>query len=256
MADRYTNTIDAFAVDGNEMRVSGRVNIVPSDARELGYDGEVLIVMLGRMSTPTFRETKDGDVLRVDVMKPIEARVVSTYADRKKLMDKMGFEHEAQLSLSFNEGKETGTASSPITLLTPLADSPEDNLLGEDEEPPVEDAAEPPIVDDSPIEDDYIVEGEPEPELEDLLIPEEVTEATGDSTQDAAEEPASDKFDELFAQVNEGNEVTIVDDDEEEFLSNYFGVGTATSADRDERGRAIVAGQSAHDERLRKFLEG
>lgn len=186
MANRYTNTVDSFPVDEHMMRVSGRVDVRHSDANLMPYDGEVLVVMLGRMTTPSYSESKEGDVIRVNVMKPIEVRVVKDLKDRRKMMEGLNFDHEAQLVFTeVKDGPETGTTGSPITLLDMTRPRPEPEVEddGVEEDVAVEGQSVPlvgwddeyadpivlgddddePFIDDSPIEDDYTVEGEDEP---------------------------------------------------------------------------------------------
>lgn len=278
---RYTNTIDSFGVDEHMLRVSGRVNVLHSDASEMPYDGEVLIVMLGRMTAPSYSETKDGDVIRVNVMKPIEVKVVKDIKTRRKIMEGQNFEHEAQMiftDMAVGSGAETGPSESPITLLDlqnearkvlevdPDIDSADveitggfdpsteidTTVLGEPEEDgqwvdgifvpswvgqeaPItgydDEYDDQPLLADEPIEEDFTVEGEPEPAV--------------------VEEPPVE---------TEPVEPELSDEDEAAFLRQFMSqrapATTAPAEEAEEVGRRVrVGGQAEHDDVLKKFLE-
>lgn len=58
-------------------RFSGTVELSEDDADHMGIGKGVIVVAWARVAAPSFKETADGDLARVDVLKPEEIAVVT-----------------------------------------------------------------------------------------------------------------------------------------------------------------------------------
>lgn len=141
----FTRAVDTVPIDSNQGRISGRFDIDDNDAAGLLYDNEVMIVMMARVSAPTFSETKNGEITRVSVLKPHEVRLVRDEKAQKELLESLEFDQTIEASL-FDADLQVTPEASPITF------DVEDEFVLDDES-------------DVTFEDG-VVEGEPEPEPE------------------------------------------------------------------------------------------
>lgn len=92
-------SIDGVNVDMSKARFADTFEVTQSDERYLAYDEEVVWVVVARVSAPSFRETKGGDLNRVNVIKVKEARLLRDVNLQASVLDKMNFDFRPQKSL-------------------------------------------------------------------------------------------------------------------------------------------------------------
>lgn len=92
-------SIDGFNVDVSKARFADTFEVAERDERLLAYDEDVVYVVVARVSTPSFRESKGGEVSRVNVLKVKEARLVRDEDAKVRLLKSVGFDHSVQPSL-------------------------------------------------------------------------------------------------------------------------------------------------------------
>lgn len=92
MTDSYTRVVDGVPIVEDRCRVSGQFHVLGKDSRSLHVGTDAVIVIVGRVSAPTFSESKDGEFKRVNVFKPHEMRVLSDDALRDRVLDRLNFD--------------------------------------------------------------------------------------------------------------------------------------------------------------------
>lgn len=98
-------TIDGVGIDLSKARFADTFDVAESDERRLAFDEEVVYVVVARVSTPSFRESRHGEVSRVNVLKVKEARLVKDEDTKTAILDKIKFDYRPQPSL-FDEVEE------------------------------------------------------------------------------------------------------------------------------------------------------
>lgn len=88
----YTRSVDGFSVDEDRCRISGQIHVDPEDAGTFHVGSDVMIVMLARVTGPTFKESK-GDITRINVLKPLEMRAIEEGEFRDIVTTKLGFDY-------------------------------------------------------------------------------------------------------------------------------------------------------------------
>lgn len=86
-------TVDGVGVDLSKARFADTFEVAESDERLLPFDQEVVFVVVARVSTPSFREARNGDVSRVNVLKVREARLVRGAKFAGQILEKIGFDY-------------------------------------------------------------------------------------------------------------------------------------------------------------------
>lgn len=92
-------SIDGIGVELSRARFGDTFDVADGDERLLAFDEEVVYVVVARVSTPSFRESKNGEVSRVNVLKVKEARLVKDEVFKTALLDKTKFDYRPQPSL-------------------------------------------------------------------------------------------------------------------------------------------------------------
>jgi hypothetical protein len=92
-------SIDGVTVDLSKARFADTFDVAERDERNLAYDEEVVWVVIAHVSAPSFRETKQGDLTRVNVLKVKEARLLRDANLQASVLDKLGFDFRPQASL-------------------------------------------------------------------------------------------------------------------------------------------------------------
>ncbi len=92
MTDSYTRVVDGVPIVEDRCRVSGQFHVLGKDSRSLHVGTDAVIVIVGRVSAPTFSESKDGEFKRVNVFKPHEMRVLSDETLRDRVLDRLNFD--------------------------------------------------------------------------------------------------------------------------------------------------------------------
>lgn len=92
-------SIDGIGVEMSKARFGDTFDVADGDERLLAFDEEVVYVVVARVSTPSFRESKSGEVSRVNVLKVKEARLVKDEASKVALLDKTKFDYRPQPSM-------------------------------------------------------------------------------------------------------------------------------------------------------------
>lgn len=88
----YTRTVDGIAVDEDRCRVSGQVHVEPEDAGSLHVGSDVMVVLMARVTGPTFKESK-GEITRVNVLKPLELRLIKDGEFREEVVQTLQFDY-------------------------------------------------------------------------------------------------------------------------------------------------------------------
>lgn len=104
-------SIDGINVELSKARFADTFDVAEGDERLLAFDEEVVYVVVARVSTPSFRESKHGEVSRVNVLKVKEARLVKDELYKGTLLDKTKFDYRPQPSL-FDSIEESGSEDS------------------------------------------------------------------------------------------------------------------------------------------------
>lgn len=214
--------IDGVTIDYRQARFGNTFDVSDRDSSLLATDEEVVCVVVARVSTPSFREGKKGDVKRVDVLKVTEARVVRDEPYKAAVLEALGFDYRPQPSMIDANGNLNPDAA-PDPQISP-AEIPA--TVPNDEEPawaaPVPQAA----------------------------IAEEVPKPDDDAT--TGEEGRREKFLADIARARSLASDEEVLDDEDLALLRTPSKSPSTS---DVKAGDHVGGSSAHDPILRKFLE-
>lgn len=92
-------SIDGIGVELSKARFADTFDVADGDERLLAFDEEVVYVVVARVSTPSFRESKNGEVSRVNVLKVKEARLVKDEIFKSRVLDKGHFDYRPQPSL-------------------------------------------------------------------------------------------------------------------------------------------------------------
>lgn len=187
----YSRVIDGIPVDKNLGRVSGRFELTDHDASSVLFDDEIMLVIMGRVSAPTYADGKGGEIHRVNVIKPHEARLISGEKEILKMLEDLGFDQRPQPSLFDQPTEVTVGDVSPISFDTPVS------------EVEVEIRTDP-VEDDDSNEEDFFVEGESEPE----------PVYTGTSDDEESEWTAEDEAEALALLLEESEPVRLPKKDE------------------------------------------
>lgn len=118
-------TIDGVGVDLTKARFADTFEVADRDVPYLAFDEEVVYLVVARVSTPRFAETKDGEVSRVNVLKVREARLVRDEDFKFKLLEKIGFDHRPQPSLFDDTGPDDKVEEAPEPVVRLLPDNPD-----------------------------------------------------------------------------------------------------------------------------------
>lgn len=88
-------SIDGVSVDLSKARFAETFDVAEEDERLLAFDEEVVYVVIARVSTPSFRESKkNGEVSRVNVLRVKEARLVTNEELKSKVLSGVGFDYQ------------------------------------------------------------------------------------------------------------------------------------------------------------------
>jgi hypothetical protein len=88
----YTRTVDGIAVDEDRCRVSGQIHVEPEDAGSLHVGSDVMVVLMARVTGPTFKESK-GEITRINVLKPLELRLIKDGDFRDEVVQTLRFDY-------------------------------------------------------------------------------------------------------------------------------------------------------------------
>lgn len=92
-------SIDGVNVDLSKARFAETFDVAEGDERQLAFDEDVVYVVVARVSTPSFRESRKGEVSRVNVLKVKEARLLKNEDFKTRVLDYAGFDYRPQPSL-------------------------------------------------------------------------------------------------------------------------------------------------------------
>lgn len=117
MGRKLLNDVDGFNVDEYQGTFTGTFEVRGSDARYLAYDDEVMLVVRARVKPPRLKETKGGDIIRVNVLAIKEAGVVRSDDLKKHLSSTLGLDMPAdQLTLDDVEPEKNDVLDSQETV--------------------------------------------------------------------------------------------------------------------------------------------
>lgn len=140
MPRKLLNDVDGFTVDEYQGTFTGTFDVSGVDARHLAYDDEVLIVVRARVKPPRLKETRTGEIIRVNVLGVKEAGVVRSDRLKEHLCDVLGLEVPAP-QLPFDETVRTKAGELDAVQEVEVADPVEepelipDDLVAEEELP-------------------------------------------------------------------------------------------------------------------------
>lgn len=119
MPRKLLNDVDGFTVDEYAGTFTGTFEVTGADARYLAYDDEVLIVVRARVKPPRLKETRGGEIVRVNVLGVKEAGVVRSEQLKQHLCESLGLETPAP-QLPFDSSAVPGPAEEIEDLVVEL----------------------------------------------------------------------------------------------------------------------------------------
>lgn len=87
--------VDSTSVTQYAGVFSGTFDVEDSDAGDLRYDREVTLVVTARVRAPRFKETKEGDLVRVNVLGVREVAVVKDEQFRSEILGRLNLQELA-----------------------------------------------------------------------------------------------------------------------------------------------------------------
>jgi len=97
MKREMNDHVDGITVDQFAATCSGTVDIDLPDARYMRYDDELVIVATVRVKTPRLKESKAGDITRVNVLGLKEVGIVRNEQLKTTLCEKLGLNLDGQM---------------------------------------------------------------------------------------------------------------------------------------------------------------
>lgn len=87
--------VDSTSVTQYAGVFSGTFDVEDNDAGDLRYDREVTLVVTARVRAPRFKETKEGDLVRVNVLGVREVAVVKDEQFRSQILGRLNLQELA-----------------------------------------------------------------------------------------------------------------------------------------------------------------
>lgn len=97
MKREVNDNVDGFTVDVYAATFSGTVDIDLPDARYMRYDDELVIVATVRVKMPRLRESKAGNITRVNVLGIKEVGLVRSEQMKATLCERLGLNLDGQM---------------------------------------------------------------------------------------------------------------------------------------------------------------
>lgn len=97
MKREISDSVDGITVENFAAAFSGTVDIDLPDARYMRYDDELVIVATVRVKMPRLRESKSGDITRVNVLGVKEVGLVRSEQMKQTLCERLGLNLDGQM---------------------------------------------------------------------------------------------------------------------------------------------------------------
>jgi len=115
--------VDGFAVDSYGGRFSTSVFDLSEDAsHDLRYDDSVLLVVVGRVQIPNFKESSSGGIKRISVVRPDDVVVLAEHGDpevtelKSRLLSLLGHVEQMKLETETTRSKDIIAKETPVEI--------------------------------------------------------------------------------------------------------------------------------------------
>ena len=113
--------VDGFAVDSYGGRFSTSVFDLSEDAsHDLRYDDSVLLVVVGRVQIPNFKESSSGGIKRISVVRPDDVVVLAEHGDpevtelKSRLLSLLGHVEQMKLETEPDRSEDIIAKQTPV----------------------------------------------------------------------------------------------------------------------------------------------